>query len=441
MLYRELKYRAILLFLCLQAGVPLVFAQNVVNNGHHIVVASGAYFTIGGDYHNKSIGQDADVDLDGVMKVFGNWYNNASGTPGNNVFVNLEPTPNGTVILCGSDTQHISGNMPTHFENLHISGGRKMLDATNTEVNGIFTVNAIFDLNTKRLIIDNPSPLAINYINRYIFAETNYDQGYGEIQWNISNFTDQYQIPFGSGNAGKNDLNLMLTTKSEGVPDAGYIVFTTYPTDCFNDPYPGGVFMLDRDFNVIADRFWLISPDYTEKPNIDITFKYTDWDIVPDCNNELNANKLKGHRYNTSEQTWDDWDPKGISDRSSKIVTVTDIPAEDFFAPWCLVSQDQIVNFFIPNAFTPDGDGINDFFGPVGFNLENYDFTMYIYDRWGEVIYKTQNVDNPWDGTYKNGNPITQEGVFVWLVVFADKFGNVQSMDGTVTLLITAENQ
>ncbi|MBU0487968.1 MAG: hypothetical protein KKA07_02415, partial [Bacteroidetes bacterium] len=78
-MYRELKFRAILLFLCLQAGVPLVFAQNVVNNGHHIVVASGAYFTIGGDYHNKSIGQDADVDLDGVMKVFGNWYNNASG--------------------------------------------------------------------------------------------------------------------------------------------------------------------------------------------------------------------------------------------------------------------------------------------------------------------------------------------------------------------------
>lgn len=56
--------------------------------------------------------------------------------------------------------------------------------------------------------------------------------------------------------------------------------------------------------------------------------------------------------------------------------------------------------FYAPNAFTPNGDGINERFIPVGigWQYEDYDFT--IWDRWGELIYQTNSQNEPWDETY-----------------------------------------
>jgi gliding motility-associated-like protein len=57
---------------------------------------------------------------------------------------------------------------------------------------------------------------------------------------------------------------------------------------------------------------------------------------------------------------------------------------------------------YIPNAFSPDGDGINDTFFAKGENIEL--FEMYIYNRWGENIFTSNNINNSWDGTHKNNN-------------------------------------
>lgn len=55
-------------------------------------------------------------------------------------------------------------------------------------------------------------------------------------------------------------------------------------------------------------------------------------------------------------------------------------------------------NFYIPNAFTPNGDGINDCFG-VKYWGPTESFDMSIYNRWGQLIYHSKNVSNCWDGT------------------------------------------
>src|SRR6185295_2220503 len=60
------------------------------------------------------------------------------------------------------------------------------------------------------------------------------------------------------------------------------------------------------------------------------------------------------------------------------------------------------LSVFIPNAFTPNGDGINDTFGVKGEGIKN--FVMRVYDRWGEVIFESENAKQQWDGTYK-GKP------------------------------------
>src|SRR5438874_7649950 len=54
---------------------------------------------------------------------------------------------------------------------------------------------------------------------------------------------------------------------------------------------------------------------------------------------------------------------------------------------------------FIPNAFTPNNDGINDYFGVNGEGLQN--FHILIYNRWGQVIFESTNPHATWDGTFK----------------------------------------
>lgn len=72
--------------------------------------------------------------------------------------------------------------------------------------------------------------------------------------------------------------------------------------------------------------------------------------------------------------------------------------------------------FWIPNAFTPNGDGLNDLFKPSVMGVEEYKFM--IFDRWGELIYKTSNPQAGWNGNYR-GDPC-QEEVYVYRIVFRD---------------------
>jgi gliding motility-associated-like protein len=59
------------------------------------------------------------------------------------------------------------------------------------------------------------------------------------------------------------------------------------------------------------------------------------------------------------------------------------------------------VRLWIPNAFTPDGDGLNDTFKVVPSNDNITDFHMMIFNRWGEFLWETYNIDEGWDGVYK----------------------------------------
>lgn len=65
---------------------------------------------------------------------------------------------------------------------------------------------------------------------------------------------------------------------------------------------------------------------------------------------------------------------------------------------------------YVPNAFTPNGDGLNDTFGGVGEGITDY--TMQIFDRWGNLLFESNNINNQWDGTYKN--EVVPAGVYVF---------------------------
>jgi gliding motility-associated-like protein len=69
---------------------------------------------------------------------------------------------------------------------------------------------------------------------------------------------------------------------------------------------------------------------------------------------------------------------------------------------------------FIPNSFTPDGDGTNDVFRVQGTDIIS--FHLSIFDRWGELIFETKNLKEGWDGYYK-GN-LVQQDVYVWTMEY-----------------------
>ncbi len=87
--------------------------------------------------------------------------------------------------------------------------------------------------------------------------------------------------------------------------------------------------------------------------------------------------------------------------------------------------------FDIPNAFSPNGDGLNDEFKPVG---DEVDIVLFeIYDRWGEFVFGTNNFNVGWDGTL-NGKPV-DPGVFTWVLHYKDSLGKRKVKTGNVTLI------
>jgi len=88
-------------------------------------------------------------------------------------------------------------------------------------------------------------------------------------------------------------------------------------------------------------------------------------------------------------------------------------------------------NLYIPNSFTPNGDGINDVFRIYGSGLLKVNLT--IFDRWGEKIFVSNEFEKGWDGTFK-GN-MCKEDVYVWQLRYKALDGKERTKTGHVTLL------
>jgi gliding motility-associated-like protein len=86
----------------------------------------------------------------------------------------------------------------------------------------------------------------------------------------------------------------------------------------------------------------------------------------------------------------------------------------------------------IPNAFTPNNDGLNDHFKVVGHAIEAY--SLNIFDRWGGKIYESKNIQQHWEGIEKDGYAAPQ-GAYVYVIKVKDVKGKDHEYTGTVTLL------
>ncbi len=99
---------------------------------------------------------------------------------------------------------------------------------------------------------------------------------------------------------------------------------------------------------------------------------------------------------------------------------------------WYILEVTEEYAYYIPNSFSPNGDGINDYFGPLG--THDLIYSMSIYNRWGEKVFETDNTSLPWDGRVRASGKVVA-GVYVYKITFKDSRYTKDELVGSVTIV------
>jgi gliding motility-associated-like protein len=161
--------------------------------------------------------------------------------------------------------------------------------------------------------------------------------------------------------------------------------------------------------------------------------------------NEMIDFRDASHEANITKWSW------YFSDQSNKIVTGTEVSrafenAGNYQAVLIVVSEhgckDTVVKqvmvgedfgLYVPDAFTPNGDGVNDVFAPKGHGIAKYELN--IFDRWGERLFTSTDMELGWDGTFpKRAVEDLKQDVYVWKVKLTTVQGKTEEFAGKVTL-------
>lgn len=94
------------------------------------------------------------------------------------------------------------------------------------------------------------------------------------------------------------------------------------------------------------------------------------------------------------------------------------------------------VRYFLPNAFSPNEDGLNDEFKGTGSFQYMDNFTMTVWNRWGELVFKTRDPNSGWNGRVNNQGKLAPVGVYVVLIEYEDARGNKSEIKGFATLVL-----
>ncbi len=93
--------------------------------------------------------------------------------------------------------------------------------------------------------------------------------------------------------------------------------------------------------------------------------------------------------------------------------------------------------FYVPSSFTPNGDGINDGWRPEGVGIDDDQYELFVFDRWGQVLWQTSDFEAIWDGVNPKNGTIVQQGTYTWKIVTGDTKNRKERHEyfGTVTVI------
>ena len=140
------------------------------------------------------------------------------------------------------------------------------------------------------------------------------------------------------------------------------------------------------------------------------------------------------------------FDDNGISIEQNPVFTFPDtglqmVQLVVFHASGCPDTALQIIDvipevrYFLPNAFTPNGDGTNDGFRGNGVMEGATDFTLTIWNRYGEKLFETDDPDEAWNGRKDNIGNMSAQGVYMVVVNYIEPRGAIRVLRGFATLV------
>lgn len=242
-------------------------------------------------------------------------------------------------------------------------------------------------------------------LNPYLDLE-NFESG----QWYLSNqlISQNDSLSYSIFEAGTYDL-IFVAQSEEGCESSWEFVqaITVHP-------YP------------IANFSW--SPDNPTLIQNEVKFENTSIDAISyewtfgDGETSNQENPI--HEYNSEEAAF----------YEVCLETASSYGCLDTLCKTLYVENDYV--FFAPNSFTPNNDGLNDIFKPILNGFEDSTYELIIMDRWGTLIFQTNDVNQGWMGDIRGGENYAMDGVYTWQVkVKVDLIADYQVYSGHVLVI------
>lgn len=99
-----------------------------------------------------------------------------------------------------------------------------------------------------------------------------------------------------------------------------------------------------------------------------------------------------------------------------------------------LIIINDVFTAYIPNAFTPNNDGRNDYFNVYGQGISSDNFSMRIYDRWGKLVFATTNINQAWDGSINGKEKLAITDTYTYKITLFDATGIEHIYVGKITV-------
>ncbi len=383
------------------------FSQ-VLNNG-----------VIIGNY-NDSVKINSDVihRFDGYIKNQGNFYVSGdwiNDNPINSIFTTGQ---NGWVHLDGG-IQTIKGNTISHFNNLELSGtGSKKLKNIDTEIEDSLALNNIefaADINTVFVLSSAVNIVTQTTQDGFVSSKTD-----GGLSRNTKS-TSTYFFPVGH----INNTGIGVFRPIEITPNSSSL--NTFKVrmagiDPINLAFYDGYNRNSKEAGMgdINPKFYHRIYRTNGSSAADLTIFY---DSILDFDFDVIA------QWNNAQQ----WGNLGEVSKTANYALsgLTKAAFDDFSSIPFALSSEVSASVYVPNIFSPNGDGFNDLLFVRGKGIVELKFT--IFDRWGERVFETTDITKGWDGIYKGET--MNLAVFVYMVSGKFKNGDLIDKKGNFTLL------
>ncbi len=305
-------------------------------------------------------------------------------------------------------------------------------NGSSTATNPAFTYNIPGDFPVKLRVVDKNGcedaiTKNVNYFPAPPYIIIQPDQYAGCVPATIlfknlsSPIDETYKVvwDFGDGSAGSTDISPTHVFDKAGVYDIK--VEITSPIGC-----------------MISDSFPNLIQTYNP-PVADFTFAPTEVDILNPTVNftdlSIDAERWNWQfdRFGTSVKQNPEFVFPDTGLMRIRLIVTHPEGCKDSIVQF--IDVKPVVTWFMPNAFTPNGDGTNDGFFGKGLVRGASNFTMSIWNRWGEMVFQTNDPNEPWSGRAQQTGGMSPAGVYVYTVSFVGPRGEKFEYKGYATLV------